>query len=40
MFKVIVEEERIVLPTGHFTYEEYRKLPNDGKRCEVIEGVL
>lgn len=40
MLKVNLEEERIVLPTGHFTYDDYLKLPNDGKRYEVIEGIL
>jgi Uma2 family endonuclease len=25
---------------GEWTYEDYRKLPNDGRRYEIIEGVL
>jgi Uma2 family endonuclease len=27
-------------PQGHWTYEDYRKLPDDGWRYEVIEGEL
>jgi Uma2 family endonuclease len=25
---------------GEWTYEDYRRLPNDGRRYEIIEGVL
>jgi Uma2 family endonuclease len=24
--------------TGHWTYEDYLRLPDDGTRCEIIEG--
>jgi len=26
--------------TDHWTYEDYLKLPDDGPRCEIIEGEL
>lgn len=25
---------------GHWTYDDYRRLPDDGRRYEIIEGVL
>ena len=25
---------------GHWTYEDYLRLPDDGRRFEIIEGVL
>jgi hypothetical protein len=25
---------------GHWTYEEYAALPDDGKRYEIVNGVL
>jgi Uma2 family endonuclease len=40
MVTALVEPERIILPKGLYTYEDYLKLPNDGKRYEIIEGVL
>jgi Uma2 family endonuclease len=40
MVTALVEPERVILPKGLYTYEDYLKLPNDGKRYEIIEGVL
>ena len=40
MVAAIVEPEHVTLPKGMYTYEDYLKLPNDGKRYEIIEGVL
>ncbi len=40
MVTAILELERVTLPKGMYTYEDYLKLPNDGKRYEIIEGVL
>ena len=40
MVTAIVEPEQVILPKGTYTYEDYLNLPNDGKRYEIIEGVL
>jgi Uma2 family endonuclease len=40
MVTAIVEPEGVTLPKGIYTYEDYLKLPNDGKRYEIIEEVL
>jgi Uma2 family endonuclease len=40
MVTAILESDHVTLPKGIYTYEDYLKLPNDGKRYEIIEGVL
>ncbi len=38
MIKTLQDIERI--PQGEWTYEDYRSLPDEGCRYEIIEGVL
>ena len=40
MVTATLERERVTLPKGLYRYEDYLQLPNDGKRYEIIEGVL
>ncbi|MFN8489604.1 MAG: Uma2 family endonuclease [Caldilineaceae bacterium] len=40
MVTAILESDHVTLPKGRYTYEDYLQLPNDGKRYEIIEGVL
>ncbi|MCE7988079.1 MAG: Uma2 family endonuclease [Caldilinea sp. CFX5] len=40
MVTAIVDPDRVTLTKGIYTYEDYLQLPNDGKRYEIIEGVL
>ncbi len=35
-----VREEIAATQPGPFTYEELLYTPDDGKRCEVLEGAL
>ena len=38
---MVVEADHIPGPSqGSWTYEDYAKIPDDGNRYEVIEGVL
>lgn len=38
---MIFPTKEIARPTqGHWTYDDYLKLPDDGRRYEIIEGVL
>ncbi len=38
---MIFPTEEVVKPKqGHWTYDDYLKLPDDGRRYEIIEGVL
>ncbi len=38
---MIFPTEEVVGPKqGHWTYDDYLKLPDDGRRYEIIEGVL
>ncbi len=34
------ESENLWPPQGQWTYEDYLRLPDDGRRYEIIEGVL
>lgn len=40
MVTAILESDHVTLPKGMYTYEDYLQLPDDGKRYEIIEGVL
>ncbi len=40
MSEIIVEQPQTLPAQGEWTYEDYLALPDDGKRYEIIEGVL
>ncbi len=40
MSEVIVEQPQAIPTPGEWTYEDYLVLPDDGRRYEIIEGVL
>lgn len=40
MSEIIVERSKTLPTQGEWTYEDYLALPNDGRRYEIIEGVL
>jgi Uma2 family endonuclease len=40
MTEVTVDRPPITPAQGEWTYEDYRALPDDGNRYEIIEGVL
>jgi Uma2 family endonuclease len=37
---VTLPQEQLWPPPGQWTYEDYLRLPDDGQRYEIIEGVL
>lgn len=40
MTEAVLERPTTIPAQGEWTYEAYLALPNDGKRYEIIEGVL
>ena len=40
MIETLAPFDQVELPRGDWTYADYLALPNDGRRYEIIEGVL
>ena len=40
MIETLAPFDQVELPRGEWTYEDYLALPDDGRRYEIIEGVL